>query len=266
MNSSGSHLAILELAALIRSGLSSKQALAGFRIQELSQEQQKQFRFIWEVANQSGGQIATALERLGQVFFNQHRQLTELQLAYASPKATANLVLWLPIASMLLGQFLGISALEATLSSSLGIICIGLGALLLIFARIWSGKMLSKARPSSVDPARYLDAVTIGLGAGLPPETARALTDKLGKAQLEEPGSQVEHRDLSEALALSRKTGIPLTDILLAKAEAVRQNFWHAEAQKLSRLSVNLMIPLGLAALPAFILLAVVPMGLGLMK
>jgi tight adherence protein B len=266
VKSSESHLAIMELAALIRSGLSSKQALAGFRIQELSQEQQKQFRFIWEVANQSGGQIATALERLGQVFSNQQRQLAELELAFSSPKATANLVLWLPIASMLLGQLLGISALEATLSSRLGVIALGLGALLLIFARIWSGKMLLRARPSSVDPARYLDAVVIGLGAGLPPETARTLADKLGQIQLQATLSEVEIRDLSESMALSRKTGIALTEILSAKADAVRQSFWHGETQKLSKLSVNLMIPLGLAALPAFILLAVVPMGLGLMK
>ena len=266
MKTSNANLAIIELAALIRSGLSSRQALEGFQMNQLSMGQQQQFKFIWQVAVESGGQIASALERLSQVFSQQQRQLGELEVAYASPRATARLVLWLPLASMFLGQLIGVSAFEASISSQVGVVSLGAGALMLIGAKIWSGRMLYKARPSSQDPAGYLDAVVIGLRAGLPPEKAKRLADKLIESELGVSASVIEVEELATATALSKKTGIPLGEIISAKADSVRQSFWHEKAEQVSRLSVSLLIPLGLVALPAFILLAVVPMALGLMQ
>ncbi len=266
MKTPNANLAVIELAALIRSGLSSRQALDGFKIQELSPSQQQQFKFIWQVALQSGGRIADALERLGQVFSQQQKQLSDLEVAYASPRATARLILWLPLASMFIGQLLGISAIEASLNSRLGVVALGLGLLMLIGAKFWSGRMLQKASPTSLDPAGYLDAVVIGLRAGLPPEKAKSLADKTINAEVGITASENEQEELASAISLSKKTGIPLGEIISAKADSLRQSHWHQKAEQVSRLSVSLMIPLGLAALPAFILLAVVPMALGLMR
>ncbi len=266
MKTSNANLAVIELAALVRSGLSSRQALEGFKIQELSPRQRQQFKFIWQVAIQSGGRIAESLERLGQVFFQQQKQLSELEIAYSSPRATARLILWLPLASMFVGQLLGISAIEASLNSRFGVIALGLGLLMLIGAKIWSGRMLQRARPTSLDPAGYLDAVVIGLRAGLPPEKAKSLADKNLTAEMGLTASENELEELASATGLSKKTGIPLGEIISAKADSLRQSNWHQKAEQVSKLSVSLMIPLGLAALPAFILLAVVPMALGLMQ
>lgn len=257
-------LAILEMAALLRSGASKGEATKLFRIESLSSFEQKQFKFIWSVAEISGGQLALALDRLSEVIEQQTRQFAELKIAFASPKATANLILLLPIGTLLLSEFLGISALGKALSTGLGSLALGLGVILLIVARVVSLRKLQKARPREIDPGAFLDAVVIALSSGLPP---KASTD-LAKAKYQElffaSVSEEEMSALRSAIQVSEQSGIALTGILLARADALRNGMWSERRAEIEKLSVSLMVPLGLAALPAFVLLAVVPLGLGL--
>ena len=85
-------LAVMEITALIRSGTSATVAKRQLQTSELSEFQVKQFQFIWEVATESGGHLALALDRLTEVFRAQQRQFVELVIAFASPRATANLI------------------------------------------------------------------------------------------------------------------------------------------------------------------------------
>jgi Flp pilus assembly protein TadB len=105
------NLAVMELTALLRSGTGANLARQQFHLERLSAFQQKQFSFIWQVAEQSGGQLAIALDRLAQVFDAQVRQFDELKIAFASPRATSNLILALPILAVLFSELFGLSAL-----------------------------------------------------------------------------------------------------------------------------------------------------------
>jgi tight adherence protein B len=67
-----------------------------------------------------------------------------------------------------------------------------------------------------------------------------------------------------EAVKASEQSGIALTGLLAARADSLRYRMWNNHKEVISRLQIKLMIPLGLAALPAFVLLAVVPVGIGL--
>ena len=78
------NLAVLELSALLRSGATTQAAFKAFQLDSLSEFQKKQFQFIWDVARDSGGNLALALDRLAQVFDSQQRQSSELKVAFAS--------------------------------------------------------------------------------------------------------------------------------------------------------------------------------------
>lgn len=260
------NLAVLELAALLRSGATSANAMRAFQEHSLSEFQKSQFRYIWEVARESGGNLALSLDRLAEVFDAQQRQNSELKLAFASPRATANLILLLPLAAVLFAELLGLSALSASFQTSLGSLAVGVGLVLLIIARIVSLRMLERAKPREADPGAFLDAVVIGLSAGLSPKSASALATR---QSLEKLGSEVSSEQLGafwDAVAVSEQSGIALTGILSARADALRHRLWNRRRTDLARLSISLLLPLGLAALPAFVFLAVVPVGIGLFR
>lgn len=260
------HLSVLEMVALLKSGAGLTRAKGQFQVSELSPYQQRQFNFILGVAQSSGGALASALERLAEVFDAQQRQLQELRVAFASPKATANLILLLPIGAVLFAELLGFGALSKTLGTSLGAVAIGAGLVLLIIARVLSLKMLERAKPTEIDPGAFLDAVVVGLSAGLSPKAAATLAQAQMLQAFSEPVASEQLSQFWDAATQAEQSGIALSGILSARADALRQKLWNRRRGQLSKLSVSLMLPLGLAALPAFVLLAVVPIGLGLFR
>lgn len=256
----------MEIAALLRSGTSAAVAKKQLQIKDLSDFQLKQFNFIWEVAAESGGHLALALDRLTEVFRAQQRQFAELGVAFASPKATANLILLLPLLAVVFSELLGLSALGASLGSVLGVISIGLGLLLLIVARISSLRMLEKARPREADPGAFLDAVVIGLSAGLNPKAAASLARTKSKEQFLQDVPPDQLNIFWDAVKVSEQSGIALVGLLMARADTLRHRLWSSHRSSLAKLSISLLVPLGLAALPAFVFLAVVPVGIGLFR
>lgn len=260
------NLAVLELSALLRSGATTATAINAFQEQNLSEFQKSQFRFIWEVARESGGNLALSLDRLAEVFEAQQKQNSELKLAFSSPKATANLILLLPLVAVIFAELLGLSALSASMETSLGSLAIGVGLLLLIIARIVSLRMLNRARPREADPGAFIDAVVIGLSAGLSAKSSAALARRIS---LDSFGLDVSKEQLGvlwDAVAISEQSGIALTGILSARADSLRHRLWNSRRHELAKLSISLLLPLGLAALPAFVFLAVVPVGIGLIR
>ena len=141
----------------------------------------------------------------------------------------------------------------------------------MVAGRFWTRRLLAKALPDPRDPASidrgaYLDCVLIGLQAGMPLSQARALA----AAEFEQTFSVAplpqNFAALDEAAELSRNTGAAITQILSAKADAFREEQRFEIATKISKLGVRLMIPLGVAVLPAFILLSIVPIAISLLS
>jgi tight adherence protein B len=257
-------LAVLEVTALLRSGTGQSVARNHLQTDDLTEYQVKQFEFIWEVATESGGHLALALDRLAEVFRAQQRQFSELRIAFASPKATANLILLLPLFAVLFSELLGLSALGASFGTALGAVSVGLGLLLLIVARISSLRMLERAKPREADPGAFLDAVAIGLSAGLNPKAAAAMARTKSRVLFGEEVPADQLNIFWEAVKVSEQSGIALNGLLSARADALRHRLWSNHRSQLAKLSISLLIPLGLAALPAFVFLAVVPVGIGL--
>ena len=227
-------LAVLEVTALLRSGTSQTAARNHLQTDDLTEFQVKQFQFIWEVATESGGHLALALDRLAEVFRAQQRQFSELRIAFASPKATANLILLLPLFAVLFSELLGLSALGASFRTALGAVSVGLGLLLLIVARISSLRMLEKAKPREADPGAFLDAVAIGLSAGLNPKAAAAMARTKSKVLFGEEVSADQLNIFREAVKVSEQSGIALNGLLSARADALRHRLWSNHRSQLA--------------------------------
>jgi tight adherence protein B len=260
------NLAVLELSALLRSGATNQAAIKAFQVDSLSQFQKKQFQFIWDVAKDSGGNLALALDRLAEVFDSQHKQSAELNIAFASPRASANLILMLPLLAVVFAELLGLPTISSAFETSLGALAVGVGLILLIVARVVSLRMLEKAKPREADPGAFLDAVVIGLSAGLSPKASSALAQTKSVLNFGEQVSGEQISQLLDAVSVSEQSGIALTGILSARADALRHRLWNRRRQELAKLTISLLLPLGLAALPAFVFLAVVPLGIGLFR
>lgn len=78
--------------------------------------------------------------------------------------------------------------------------------------------------------------------------------------------SQPQLREFGEELAFAHATGAPTAELLELTAVQARRRRRAAVEEKAARLSVQMVLPLGVCFLPGFILLGVVPVVLGLFQ
>lgn len=259
---------VRQITALISAGIPAQQArqMAAENILQMPKNQLVQFELLWGLATRLGGPVALVLTRLSNVFDRQQRNLSEVELAFAAPQSTSRLVTGLPLVALGLAQLVGMNPLGAITGSILGFVSVCLGAGLLFVGHRWSKRLLSKALPSTGDPGAFSDCVLIGLQAGLPLQNA---IDEATKDFAKAMGHEVSEQDqeaLNEAAELSRKSGAALTEILLANSDRFRDELRFETSNRIARLGINLMIPLGVAVLPAFVLLAIVPIAISLLS
>jgi len=264
---------VRKISALINAGLPAHQAneICATDISALELSDRKQFDLVWGLAAKLGGPIVLALNRMTDIFDRNQRNTTEVQLAFTGPQSTAKLVMWLPALSLVLAQLVGMNPLASIFGSMLGALSVALGAGLMVAGRYWTKRLMAKALPDpasqeAIDRGAFLDCVLIGLQAGMPLSSARqtALSEfewAFGSTPLEQNNVALDY-----AAELSRTTGAALTEILAANADTFRNEQRFEIAKRISRLGVQLMIPIGVAVLPAFILLSIVPIAISLLS
>jgi tight adherence protein B len=240
--------------------------IVGDEISQLAPEDKQQFDLVWGLSAKLGGPILLALNRMADVFDRQQRNQREVQLAFSGPQATAKLVMWLPVLALLLGQAVGMNPIGAIFHSLLGALSVSLGLGLMVAGRQWTRRLLARALPASRDPGAFLDCVLIGLQAGLPLSAAQKQAAQEYELTFDEPPEKQNFERLENAAELSRSTGAAVGEILIAEADGFREQQRYEVATRISKLSVQLMIPLGVAVLPAFILLSIVPIAISLLS
>lgn len=257
-----------QMMALISSGLPAHQAQQTLQsqIDALAPAEAKQFQLIWQLALRVGGPIVLALSRLAQVFDRAESNAREAALAYAAPQATARLVMWLPAMALVLGQLVGLNPIGSIMRSLLAALSVSLGLGLLVAGSWWSKKLLAKANFQQADPGAFLDCIVIGLHAGLPIDlAAKTAANSLVEFELGKPTEESEQA-LAGSIDLSRSTGAAITELLISSADRLRENLRFESATLIAKLGVRLMIPLGVTVLPAFVLLSIVPIAIGLLS
>lgn len=75
-----------------------------------------------------------------------------------------------------------------------------------------------------------------------------------------------ERARLAETLDLAHRAGVPAAALLRNAAEDLRDDVAAASLAAAERLGVRLVLPLGLCVLPAFVVVGVVPVVVGLLS
>jgi tight adherence protein B len=211
----------------------------------------------WAVATDAGAPLAPTLRQFAASLRSLADAQRDVAVALASPRATARMVLALPVVGVLFGVILGFDTLRTLVTTPIGWGCLVVGGALLALASLWNRRLVRAAQPADLTPGLVFDLVAIAVSGGAALSRARASVD----AALARCGLDIARDEGIEAvLDLSRRAGVPAAELLRAEADERRREA-RADAQaKAAALAVRLMLPLGLCVLPAFIVLGVVPL------
>lgn len=210
----------------------------------------------WWVATSAGAPLAPSLRDYAHSIRALAGAQRDLQVALAGPIATARMVMALPAIGIVFGVALGFDTLHTLLATAPGWLCLALGCALLFAASRWNRRLIAAAQPPAAAPGLECDLMAIAVSGGGSLERARVL---IGQC-IERFGLVVEVGRTHEVLELSRRAGVPAGELLRSEGTELRRAA-RAEAQeRAARLSVRLMLPLGLCVLPAFMVVGVFPL------
>lgn len=210
----------------------------------------------WRVATTVGAPLAESLRGLAAALRDAREAADDVRVALAEPAATARLMGWLPLVAVGLGAVLGFDTFGVLLGQPLGIVCLLLGAALIVAAQRWSSRLVRRARADGAVPGLEAELLAIALSSGVSIDRATSIVRQAG----------VVGDGGAEVLALSRSAGIPAVELLRASAAHARHRARVDGRLRAARLSTRLLIPLGVCTLPAFLLLGVAPMLLSVMS
>ena len=216
----------------------------------------------WRVASDMGAPIAPSLAQFAVGLRSLADAQRETEVALAGPVATGRLVLALPVVGILFGTVLGFDVLRTLFTTVPGLACLGVGVGLLLIGRRWTRRMVAAAQPTELLPGLEYELLAIAVSGGGSLDRARAAVDdalRFAKSSSESPGKE-DLANLTRVLSLSTRAGVPAGALLRAEADEARRDARTAAQKRAAELGVQLMIPLGLCVLPAFMALGVAPL------
>lgn len=213
----------------------------------------------WEIATIVGAPLAEVLRSLAESLQDAAAAADDVRIALAEPTGTARLLLWLPFAGLLLGFALGFDTIGVITTNPLGMISVVAGLGLVLLARVWTARLVRRARARPGTPGMHSELVAVALsgGVGIP----RAL--RLVEHSTADVGDDRAATDA--VLELSRTAGVPAGALLRASSAQQRQDARVRGRIRAARLSSALLLPLGVCTLPAFLLLGVAPLMLSVL-
>lgn len=273
------------------------------RMRPHSRERLHDLQLSLRMSESAGAPLATSLERAAEHAEERIDALLGRQSALAAPRATGRILSWLPLLGLGLGVLMGSDPVSVLTGSILGALTGLLGLGLAFAGRRWTAALVHRAevesisaanveseakKPTSpadaapVDTALMLELLAAQLRAGLAPlaalgTLAEALNSRPLRAVCQRlqmgsgwgsawSGSAAEtFGELRDALAPAYTGGAPSTALLLSLADAHRLSERRAAERAAGKLSVALVVPLGLCSLPAFICLGIVPILISLL-
>ena len=273
------------------------------RMRPHSRERLHDLQLSLRMSESAGAPLATSLERAAEHAEERIDALLGRQSALAAPRATGRILSWLPLLGLGLGVLMGSDPVGVLTGSILGALTGLLGLGLAFAGRRWTAALVHRAevesirttnagseaeKPASpadaapVDTALVLELLAAQLRAGLAPLAALGtLAEALNSRPLHTVCQRLQmgsswgnawsgsaagtFGELRDALAPAYTGGAPSTALLLSLADAHRLSERRAAERAAGKLSVALVVPLGLCSLPAFICLGIVPIIISLL-
>ncbi|TFD06480.1 MULTISPECIES: type II secretion system F family protein [unclassified Cryobacterium] len=218
----------------------------------------------WQVATQAGAPLAGCLRELAASLRELAQVQRDLEVALAAPRATARLVMVLPLIGVVFGSLMGFDSLHTLFATVPGWVCLGGGALLMLAAAGWNRALVRRAGPTDLTPGLRLELMAIAMSGGGSIDRSRALVQAAAERYGIAAGDVGDPVD--RVLDLSTRAGVPAAELLRSEAEQLRRDARSAGQRRAATLSVTLMLPLGLCVLPAFMLVGVVPLLLSVLS
>lgn len=236
----------------------------------------RQVACAWAVAERSGAPLADCLRTFVVGLRAAEAARRDVEVALSGPRSTGRIVLALPPVGLLFSLGMGFDTAGVLLGSPVGWCCLGIGVGLVAAARVWNRRLVAGATPSGPVPGLRLELLAVALSGGASwddgLESVRTSLERFGADERDADGRVgAEAResgvdDCVSVLDLSRRAGAPAVELLRATARERRLDA-AAEAQSAAaRLGSTLMLPLGLCVLPAFLVVAVVPLVVSLVS
>lgn len=213
----------------------------------------------WEIAGVVGAPLADVLRSISGAMRDAATAADDVRIALAEPAGTARMLLWMPFAGLLLGFAFGFDTIGVIVGTPTGAACVVLGLLLVLAARLWTSRLLSRARPEPGTPGLRSELVAVALSGGASVDRAVRLVAEVG------PRGGDDER-LATVLDLSRSAGVPAVELLRAAAAHERHEARVSGRLRAAALSTRLLVPLGVCTLPAFLLLGVAPLLLSVLS
>ncbi|WP_049347155.1 type II secretion system F family protein [Rothia mucilaginosa] len=266
------------------------------RMRPHSRERLHDLQLSLRMSESAGAPLATSLERAAEHAEERIDALLGRQSALAAPRATGRILSWLPLLGLGLGVLMGSDPVGVLTGSVLGALTGLLGLGLAFAGRRWTAALVHRAEVESaasngaeqtsnmppVDTALVLELLAAQLRAGLAPLAALGtLAEALNSRPLHTVCQRLQmgsgwgsawsgsaagtFGELRDALAPAYTGGAPSTALLLSLADAHRLSERRASERAAGKLSVALVVPLGLCSLPAFICLGIVPILISLL-
>lgn len=232
--------AVAQFGALIAAGVNLNKAL---EIAQLDIDGSRPLETILHEAIYSGSPLAAVTKQLVAFEMDLERFKAELETSNAVPIATRKLLLWLPVLSLVMSQLAGFGTL-ASLFHPIGIVAFGFAMGLILLGARWSNHLLAPLRAEPQHPALELMKFNLRISSGAPLQSSR------------DPALQT-------LIELSRQTGAPLGQLVENEIQLLTQRASTEAITKAKKMAIDLLIPLALTVLPAFLILTVVPMLIG---
>ncbi|MDF2993466.1 MAG: Flp pilus assembly protein TadB [Microbacterium sp.] len=220
---------------------------------------------VWAVAVAVGAPLADTLREMGTTLREARDIADDVRVSLAEPLATARLLAGLPLVGVPLGMALGFDTVRVLTTDPIGRCCLGAGLALVTVARVWSRRLARRATPSAEIPGMTAELFAVALSAGASIERARALIhgERDDEFLLEDDD---DRRRVEATLELSVRAGVPAGELLRGDAWLARRSARTRGREAAATLSTRLLLPLGACTLPAFLLLAVAPLMIGVLR
>lgn len=213
------------------------------------------------IASVTGAPPGAALLALAEGLRGAAEAEREVAAALAGPRASARVVLALPVLGLAMASLLDLGALPVLVGTPLGGACLTVGAALVILAARWSSRIVRRARPRDPFPGVDLELAAVALSGGIAPDRALALLD----SALAECGLPVATPLVAQTVSFAVGAGAPATGLLRAEAADRRSAIRSRARAAADEAAVALLLPLGVCVLPAFVVLGVIPVLAGVL-
>lgn len=225
-----------------------------------------ELRACLDRSSASGSNWGASVEELAVSIRQRVALARTAEVAGAGATLSARVIAALPLLMLPMGL--------RQMSDAVVAVSIGLGLLVGVVGYRWLVRVIPSP-PADEPAAAIADQVAAAVEAGCSFEVAlhRAVSGHGGfggvlrRKRLGAPWSVALEKDLpglAVAVADAERTGTPIAHALRRTAASIRQDARHRFERKVQRAPVRMVIPLVLCCLPAFVLIAIVPLLRGL--